>query len=131
MPDARQGVSSEEASSRNVGQAGWGLLLIWIGAALLLHIDWGVGLIGAGAIVLAIQALRRYRGLAWDRFGLVAGLLLVVGGVWNVLDVSVRLVPVLCIAFGIVLLVSAWTARRSPRTPAGQTDLRASSHQRP
>jgi len=130
MPDARQDVSSENASSRTVARLGWGLLLIWIGAVLLLNLGWGVGLIGAGTMALAIQALRRRLGLGWDRFGLVAGLLLVACGVWNVFDVSVQLVPLLCIGAGIALLVSTWAAKRRPRAPGEQTDIHAASHPR-
>lgn len=130
MSDEREVVSSEDASGRGLVKAGWGLLLIWIGAALLLHLGWGVGLIGAGAIVLATQAARRYRGLQWDRFGIAAGVILVVCGVWNVFDVSAPLVPLLCIGAGIALLVSTWAAKRRPHAPQGQPDLHAAAHQR-
>lgn len=130
MPHAHHDVSSEAASSRSVVKAGWGLLLIWIGAAMFLNLGWAVGLIGAGTIVLATQAFRRYRGASWDRFGVIAGVLLLVCGVWNAFDVSVRLAPLLCIAAGIALLVSTWLAKRTPRAPAGQTDLHEASHPR-
>ncbi len=130
MADARQDVSSEGASSKSVAKAGWGLLLIWIGAALLLNFGWGIGLIGAGTIVLAAQAFRRYLGLNRDRFGVVVGLLLVVCGVWNMFHVTVELVPLLCIGAGIALLVATWTAKRTPRAPGGPADPHAASHPR-
>ena len=63
MADARQIGSVEGMSSKSLDKAGWGLLLIWSGTALLLHFGWGVGLIGAGAIVLAMHGVRRYAGL--------------------------------------------------------------------
>jgi hypothetical protein len=128
MPDVRRDVSSEDASSKSVARAGWGLLLIWIGAALLLNFGWGAGLIGAGTIVLGAQGVRRYLGLNLDRFGVVVGFLLVVCGVWNMFDVTVQLVPLLCIGAGIALLVSIWTARRAPRGPGGGADVHAASH---
>jgi hypothetical protein len=130
MPDAREVVSSEDTSSRRLAKAGWGVLLIWAGAALLLHLGWGVVLIGAGAIALAVQALRGYLGLRLDRFGIVAGAILVLCGVWNLFDVSVQLVPLLCIGAGIVLLASTWAARRPPRQPGGPADLHSASHPR-
>lgn len=115
MPDEGQVTSSEAGSSRSVATAGWGLLLIWIGTALLLGLGWGVGLIGAGAIVLVTHAARRYLGQRWDWFGVVAGALLVVCGVWNLYDVSVRLLPLLCIGAGIALLLSTLTGKSPPR----------------
>ena len=128
MPDTREVVSIEETSNRKVTRAGWGVLLIWAGIALLLNLGWGVGLVGAGAIVLALQAIRGYLGLRWDWFGVVAGLILVICGVWNVFDVSVHLVPVLCIVAGVALLVSTWATKRAHHPPGGQADLPSGSH---
>ncbi len=127
MPETRGDVASEELS-RNVVRAVWGLLLVWTGAALLLHWSWGVGLLGAGAILLAAQAFRRYRGLTVDGFGLVAGALLVLCGVWNMYQVAVELLPLLCIAAGIALLVSIGSSRR--RRAAPPPDLHAPTHPR-
>jgi hypothetical protein len=112
MADARQVGSVEGRSSKSLDKAGWGLLLIWTGTALLLHFGWGAGLTGAGAIVLAMHGVRRYAGLPGDPFAIVAGALLVICGVWNLFQVSVDVVPVLCIGAGVVLLASSWAARR-------------------
>jgi hypothetical protein len=112
MPDALSDGTSE-VTSRDVARVVWGLLLIWLGAALLLHWTWGVGLVGAGVILVGAQTYRRLSGLALDGFGLVAGLALLISGLSSLLRVTVGLVPLLCIAAGIVLLVSAWTAHRS------------------
>jgi hypothetical protein len=124
MLDARSDVSSEDVSSR-VARAVWGLLLIWTGGALLLHWSWGASLVGAGAILLTAQALRRTLRVRIDRFGLVAGLLLAVCGVWNMMDVTLDLVPLLCIGAGLVLLVSIWTARGTRRAPGEPPELHA------
>jgi hypothetical protein len=129
MPDARSDVSSEDVSNR-VARAAFGVLLIWVGAALLLQWRWGVGLVGAGAILLAAQALRGYLRVRIDGFGLVAGLLLVVCGVWNLFDVTLNLVPLLCIGAGIALLVSIWTAKRTRRASPGAPEFHAPSHPR-
>ncbi len=127
MEEARQ-VSSEEIS-RRVASTVWGLLLIWIGAALLLHWSWGVGLLGAGVILIGAQAVRRFRQVKVDGFGLVVGALLVVCGIWNMFDVALELVPLLCIGFGIALLVSVWTAKGARHAGEGR-ELHASSHPR-
>jgi hypothetical protein len=128
MQDERHDVSSEDVS-RNVARAVWGLLLIWTGAALLLHWSWGVGLLGAGTILLAAQGARRYLRVKIDGFGLVAGALLVVCGVWNMLNLALELVPLLCIGAGTALLVSIWTAKGTRRASEGR-ELHAHSHPR-
>ena len=128
MEEALHELSSEEIS-RTVARAVWGLLLIWIGAALLLHWSWGVGMLGAGAILLGAQAVRRYRRVKVDGFGLVVGLLLVVCGIWNMFDVALALAPLLCIGFGVALLVSIWTAKGTRHAAEGH-ELHASSHPR-
>jgi hypothetical protein len=129
MPDTRSDVSSEHAS-RNVARAVWGVLLIWVGAALLLEWSWAVGLVGVGAILLAAQGYRGLSRLKVDRFALVAGLLLVVCGVWRMLDLAVELVPLLFIAAGIVLLASIWTGRGARAAGGERADLEAPSHPR-
>ncbi len=115
-----------EGITNTVARAVWGMLLVWIGAALLLHWSWGVGLLGAGVILLAAQAFRRYVHVKVDGFGLVAGSILVLCGVWNLFDVSVNLVPLLCIGIGIAILVSLWTAK-PPHHESGPDELHTPS----
>jgi hypothetical protein len=126
MEEARREVPSEEVSN-NVARAVWGLLLIWIGAAVLLHWSWGVGLLGAGAILLAAQAVRRYRRVRVEGFGLVVGLLLVICGIWSMFNVALELAPLLCIGFGIALLVSTL---KGTRHADEERELHAHSHPR-
>ncbi len=91
--------------------AGWGLLFIWIGISLATHIGWGVALVGVGLVMLGVQVARKLAGLALDRFALTVGGVLAVGGIWDLVDGSVELVPLLSIGVGVVLLVSALTGR--------------------
>ncbi len=129
MAEVHSEAASEVESSRNVARAVWGLLLIWTGAVVFLHWGWGVGFAGAGAILLGAQAVRRYRRLPVDGFGLIAGALFVVCGAGSLFQVAIDLLPLLIIAAGIGLLVSTWTSR--PRhTPGGRPDLQAPSHPR-
>ena len=43
---------------RKLDALGWGLFFIWTGVAILADVGWGVGLIGAGLIVLGVLAVR-------------------------------------------------------------------------
>jgi hypothetical protein len=107
--------TDERALDRKIDTAGWGLIFLWIGIALLARVGWGVGLVGAGVITLAAQGWRRLRGAKVDRFSLLVGILFATVGVWNVLDVRADLVPLLFIAAGVALLASTW---RPPRRRA-------------
>lgn len=108
--------ASERAPlGKRLDGAGWGLLFIWVGIALAAGIGWGVALIGVGVITLVVQATRKLMGLALDGFSLTVGGLFIAAGIWESVDASVGLVPLLCIAVGLVLLVSALFGRSRPR----------------
>lgn len=129
MAEVHPGVATEVESSGNVARVVWGLLLIWTGAVVFLHWGWGVGFVGAGAILLGAQAVRRYLRLKVDGFGLTAGALFVICGVGSLFQVAIDLFPLLIIAAGIVLLVSTWTSRARHASGA-RPDLHAPSHPR-
>ncbi len=116
MEVERHGV--REDVSRNVARTVWALLLIWTGLAMLLRWSWGVGLVGAGAILLVAQAARALLAVKIDGFGLVAGVLLVLCGAWNLFGVGLELFPLLCIGAGVALLASMLT-RSGRRAPHG------------
>jgi hypothetical protein len=46
-----------------------------------------------------------------DRFWLVVGMLFVVGGIWNLFNVRIDLLPIVFIAAGIALLASTLSRR--------------------
>ncbi len=108
--------SDERALDKRIEAAAWGGFLVWIGVALLAHVGWGVGFLGASLITFGAQAWRKHRGVRVDRFSLMIGALFAVLGVWNVFEPRVDIVPVLFIVAGIGLLASAWRARRAPGT---------------
>ena len=85
---------------------GWGLFFIWIGSAVLAHLGWGIGLAGVGILALAGQVARKSLGLTFEAFWAVIGALFAIGGVWQLFSVRVSLIPILCIAAGVSLLLS-------------------------
>ena len=95
--------------------AGWGPFFIWVGAALLLGLSWGVGLVGVAVITLCVQGARRYLGLGVQVFRVVVGLLFLVGGFWELYQVEASLVPILLIIAGAALLASIFGGQRYPR----------------
>lgn len=109
-------MADQRGALERLDAVAWGLFFLWIGIALLTNLSWGVGLLGVGIIVLGAQAARRYMALSLEAFWVVVGVLFVMGGVWELLSVRVGMIPVVCIAAGVLLLVSA--LRRKPREQA-------------
>ncbi|MGB2769010.1 MAG: hypothetical protein WBC88_04720 [Candidatus Zixiibacteriota bacterium] len=100
--------------AKKLDAVGWGLFFIWVGIAFLADLGTGVGLLGVGVITLGGQVARKHYNLKLEGFWVVVGLLFVVGGVWNLIQAKVALVPLLLIAAGLAVLVSAfWGKRRS------------------
>ncbi|UCC71583.1 MAG: hypothetical protein JSV86_14500 [Gemmatimonadota bacterium] len=91
---------------------GWGLFFIWIGIALWQNLSVGMGLLGVGVITLAMQVARKSSGLALEWFWVVIGVLFVLGGVWEMFEVAISLVPILLVVAGVVLLVSVMGGKR-------------------
>lgn len=94
------------ALSKRLEAAGWGLFFIWVGVSLLLDFGWGVGLIGVAAIILLGQSARISHGLTIEMFWAAVGVLFLLGGIWNLFQVKVELVPLLLIGAGGALILS-------------------------
>jgi hypothetical protein len=117
--DLDQVDEERRALARKLDAAGWGMLFIWIGTAFLLNIGWGAGFLGIGIIMLGVQLGRMRFNLPTDGFGLVTGAVFVVTGVWELLKAKLGqepvpggLWPILSIAAGVALLVSALFRKR-------------------
>ncbi len=91
---------------KKLDAVGWGLFFIWTGVAVLFDVGWGWGLLGVGIITLGAQAARRYFGLRLEGFWIAVGFFFVLAGVWEFLDFQLGLLPILCIAAGVALVIS-------------------------
>lgn len=118
-------IEDKRTLARRLDGAGWGLFFAWIGIALLAHTGWSVWLLGMGIIMLGGQLVRRYFDIHMDRFALIVGVLFVLGGVWEMLEVRLGspvvpggLMPILSIVAGVILFFSA-LFRKPPERAAG------------
>ena len=93
--------------NRKLAAIGWSLFLVWVGIAFLLKIDPGFGLLGIGIITLAMQAVRKYYNLKLEGFWVVIGCLFLIGGLWNIFQPKLPLVPILIIVAGLIIFFSA------------------------
>ena len=104
-------IVEKQAMARKLEVAAWGLFFVWIGAAAIMHISWGMGLLGVGVITLGMQIVRKRFGLVPEGFWVVIGGLFLLGGLWELFSVGISLLPVVFLGIGGVLLWSV-TARR-------------------
>ena len=104
--------------AKKIEVVAWATFFIWVGAALLMDVGWGIGLAGVAAITLAGQAWRSSVGLRVEPFWLVAAALFAFGAVWELLKIEVEFVPVLLITAGVALLAAHMWKRNKPSTPA-------------
>lgn len=94
-------------SARTLSKVGWSLFLIWLGIVLLVEFTMGIVLLGVGGIILGMQMARKYVGLDLESPWIGVGLIFALGGVWELLDVQLPLIPLVLVAVGVILLVSA------------------------
>lgn len=121
MNDSDLDRSAQAPVGATLDTVGWGVFLMWVGAALLADVGWPIFFVGAGLILLGGQAARRYFGLKLDWFALVLGVCFVASGGLRALDVQLGrimtpawLVPSAFIAVGGAIVLSAWR-KRGPR----------------
>ncbi len=107
-----QNTTERAALAKKLDVTGWGLFFIWIGIAFLANFGFAIGLLGVGVITLGGQIARKYFNLKAEGFWVVVGLLFLVGGIWDLLEVKLPLVPILIILAGLVLLISAFWGKR-------------------
>lgn len=98
--------------NKTLSGVAWGLLFIWVGVATAAQVGWGFGLLGVGVVILGAQVLHVLIGqLRLEWFSTIVGLLFLLGGIWELFSIQVALVPILCIAAGVVLIASALASR--------------------
>ena len=110
VEDARK--AKERDLTGKLDKAGWGLFFVWVGIAFLADLDTGVGLLGVGIIALGEQALRKFLGVKVEGFWVVVGLCFVVGGLWDLFEARLPLVPIALIVGGALLLFSIFSGKR-------------------
>ncbi len=98
---------------RRSRRPGGGAFFIWIGIVLLAGAQAGWALAIIGLITLSGQVARAAFGLRMGGFWLFVGTGFLLGGIWELAQAQVPLVPVLLIAGGLgVILASFWPKGR-------------------
>jgi hypothetical protein len=92
--------------SAHLPTAGWGLLFIWIGLALLLKLQAGFILLGIGVIILLIQVVRKYLMIRLQIFYIILGMLFMMAGFLENWKPDSPIIPAFLIIIGTGLLLT-------------------------
>jgi hypothetical protein len=86
----------------------WGLFLIMLGGfALLKSVPEGTWLIGAGVIMLGLNAVRLALGIRVSWFTVIVGTVALLSGLGSVYGVNIPVGPLLIILIGLAIIVRA------------------------
>jgi hypothetical protein len=106
-PDA-----SKNDLNRRLETVGWGLFLIMLGGfALLKDVPEGTWLIGAGLIMLGLNAVRLLAGIRASWFTLILGTIALFSGIGSVYGIEIPVGPLLIILIGLAIVVRAFQPR--------------------
>ena len=110
-----------EEKERKIGEkieaTGWGAFFIWIGIVLLTGVQTGWALTIIGLITLSGQVARAAFGLRMGVFWLLVGNGFLLGGIWELAQAQVPLVPVLLTAGGLAVILAASGRRVGSGSP--------------
>jgi len=108
MPDAAR----KQDLNKRLETVGWGLFLIMLGGfALVKGVPEGTWLIGAGLIMLGLNAARLVLGIRVSWFTLILGTIALLSGLSSVLGVDIPVGPLLIILIGLAIIVRALQPR--------------------
>jgi cytosine/uracil/thiamine/allantoin permease len=94
--------------NRRLESISWGLFLIMLGGfALLPSVKEGTWLIGAGVIMLGLNAVRLALGIRTSGFTLILGTVALLSGIGSVYGVDFPVGPLLIILIGLAIIVRA------------------------
>ena len=98
--------------NRRLETVGWGLFLIMLGGfALAKDVPEGTWLIGAGLIMLGINAVRLLVGIRASWFTLILGTIALLSGLGSVYGIDIPVGPLLIILIGLAIVVRALQPR--------------------
>jgi hypothetical protein len=98
--------------NKRLETVGWGLFLIMIGGfALLKEVPEGTWLIGAGLIMLGLNAVRLMVGIRASWFTLIVGTIALLSGLGSVLGIDIPVGPLLIVLIGLAIIVRALQPR--------------------
>jgi hypothetical protein len=102
--------SGSRRQAKRLDEIALALILIMTGALWLAPkamFPEGTWLVGAGLILLGLNAVRRIRGVRASGFGIIVGLVALAAGIGRIIGQDLPIVPILLIILGIGLVLRA------------------------
>lgn len=116
----------KKSQNERLESVGWGLFLIMIGCLWLAPngtLPKSVWLLGAGAIMIALNLVRLAVGIEVSVFTLVVGTLAVALGLGDIYNVEVQVIPIVAILAGVAIIFKALMTRKKITEPTDSDDL--------
>ncbi len=96
------------------GAIAWGLLLLWVSVAIATSVGSGVGLVGAGVIVLGAEVARKWiLKLSAETMMVVVGIVFIAGGIVKLVVDQVDPLPVTCLVAGAAVILGMFRSKPS------------------
>lgn len=115
-PPARH--PTQTRADKVMSQIGWGTFLLLTGIAFILPSErhpaafW---LIGVGALLLVLSAIRNRLHMSVDGFGVFAGVVALTTGIASALNTNLPIFPLALVALGVVLIAKVLLTLRGRR----------------
>ena len=119
QPDSFIPDEDAEALNKRLEMLGWGLFLIMIGGLMLVpeqYVPEGLWLVGAGLIMLGLNAARYFYHLPLSWFTIILGLLALASGAGDLIGIDLPVFPILLILIGAHILLKS-RFERKPQEP--------------
>ena len=119
QPDSFIPDEDAEALNKRLEMIGWGLFLIMIGGLMLVpeqYVPEGLWLVGAGLIMLGLNAARYFYHLPLSWFTIILGLLALASGAGDLVGIDLPVFPILLILIGAHILLKS-RFERKPQEP--------------
>ncbi|UCG78601.1 MAG: hypothetical protein JSV21_01835 [Nitrospirota bacterium] len=102
-------------AAEKIKTIGWGAFFIWLGIAFLLNVPLGVKLIGVGVVALGVQVARKAYNLILEGFWIGIGVIFLAAGIWELMDISLPLLPLILLAVGVIFILRVYFGDKSGR----------------
>ncbi len=105
----------ERALNKRLESIAWAFFLIMIGGIALVpndRVPEGVWSVGAGLIMLGLNAARYYYKIKMSRFTIILGIILLVTGIGELFGLDLPGLAILLILVGLGMIVGPWIEKR-------------------
>lgn len=127
MEETHVATTPDRPADKRFDELAWALFLIMIGAIWLLPagtVPEGTWLVGAGLILLGVNAARAVKGVRASGFGIVLGVLALVAGLGHLAGVRVPVLAILFILMGASIILRPLIEGRRNRLRFGSHEAR-------